>query len=104
MKVLKIAFSLVSLLPVFGFQPAVAFECGKAKSPVEKAICADARLNAADDAMTAAYVGLRNALAGADRKVLGASQSKWVKSREDNCGSQQDAEFTLCILGQTEER
>ncbi|MGE0240099.1 MAG: lysozyme inhibitor LprI family protein, partial [Parvibaculaceae bacterium] len=56
------------------------------------------------DAMTDAYLALRKALTGPDRKVLGASQSKWVKAREDNCGYQQGAELDGCILSRTEER
>jgi uncharacterized protein YecT (DUF1311 family) len=84
--------------------PAAAFDCGKAQSVVEKAICADPKLKAVDDAMGAAYAALRQALAGPDRKMLGAAQRKWLKTREDNCGYQQGAELTGCILDQTEER
>lgn len=87
-----------------GVIPAQAFDCGKAASPVEKAICADPKLKAVDDAMGAVYATLRRAFTGNDRKALGASQRKWVKSREDNCGYQQGAELTSCILTETEER
>jgi uncharacterized protein YecT (DUF1311 family) len=84
--------------------PAAAFDCGKAQSVVEKAICADPKLKAADDAMGAAYAALREALTGAGRKSLAASQRKWVKSREDSCGYQQGAEHSSCVLDQTDER
>ncbi|WP_162914179.1 lysozyme inhibitor LprI family protein [Taklimakanibacter lacteus] len=87
-----------------GALPAVAFDCGKAQSVVEKAICADPKLKAADDAMGTFYAALRNVLDGDGRKDLVASQRKWVKSREDNCGYQQGTELTSCILTATEER
>src|SRR6476469_9235483 len=84
--------------------PAAAFDCTKAQSPVEKTICTDIKLKTADDAMTAAYLGLRDSLAGADRKALGVSQSKWVKGREDGCGAQEGADLTSCVLSETDER
>lgn len=93
-----------SLLVAAGPMPVEAFDCAKAKSAVEKAICADTKLKAADDAMSAAYAGLREALTGADRKTLGVSQRKWVKGREDRCGYLEGADLGACILGRTEER
>jgi uncharacterized protein YecT (DUF1311 family) len=91
------------LLPA-GVVPAQAFDCAKAQSPVEKAICADQKLKAADDAMAAFYAALRDALTGDYRKSLVASQRKWLKGREDNCGYQQGAELSSCVLTETEER
>ena len=104
MKRQKILLSATLVMLAFADRPAAAFDCTKAQSPVEKAICADTKLKAADDAMAAAYLALRNALTAPDRKALGASQSKWVKSREDNCGYQEGAELNTCILSRTEER
>jgi uncharacterized protein YecT (DUF1311 family) len=104
MRIQKALPSCAPLLLVFGGEPAAAFDCTKAQSPVEKAICADAKLKAADDAMAAAYLTLRDSISGHDRKALGASQGKWVKSREDNCGNQQGAELTNCVLSETDER
>jgi uncharacterized protein YecT (DUF1311 family) len=95
---------LAGLLLTASIVPAQAFDCAKAKSAVEKAICGDPKLKAADDAMTAAYLALRDSLAGAERKGVGASQRKWVKSREDSCGYQQGADLGRCLLGQTDER
>jgi uncharacterized protein YecT (DUF1311 family) len=100
----KCLVSAVPLLLAFTVVPAQAFDCGKAQSPVEKAICANDKLKAADDAMTAVYLALRDSLKGPDRKTLGMSQSKWVKAREDNCGYQEGTERTGCILDRTDER
>lgn len=87
-----------------GVLPAQAFDCGKAQSVVEKAICGDAKLRSADDAMGSVYAALRGKLTGVEREALAASQRKWVKSREDNCGYRQGTELSDCILSQTEER
>ncbi|HTN96120.1 MAG TPA: lysozyme inhibitor LprI family protein [Nordella sp.] len=104
MRIAKTLLSCTPLLFFFGVTPAVAFDCAKAQSPVEKAICADDKLKTADDAMAAAYVSLREALTQAERKGFTASQRKWIKSREDSCGYQEGPERTSCILEQTEER
>lgn len=101
---MKTRYLLPLALLALGVAPAMAFDCGKAQSVVEKAICANDKLKASDDAMTAAYLALRNALTGPDRKTLGASQSKWVKAREDNCGYAEGPALDSCILERTEER
>ena len=103
MQLLKICW-LAGLLLIACIVPVRAFDCAKAASSIEKAICTDPKLKAADDAMATAYAALRDSLVGADRKSLGASQRKWVKSREDSCGYQQGAEQANCILSQTDER
>lgn len=104
MRISKTLLSCTPLLLVVGVEPAVAFDCAKAQSPIEKAICADPKLKAADDAMSAAYSSLREALSATERKGLTASQRKWIKSREDSCGVQEGAELSSCIQDQTEER
>lgn len=104
MKFPKNSLVCAPLLVVLGVQPAAAIDCARAKSPIEKAICADPKLKAADDAMAAAYSRLRETLSAAERKGLTASQRKWIKSREDICGYQEGAERSSCVLGQTEER
>lgn len=104
MRISKILLSCAPLLLTFGVQPAMAFDCAKAQSPIEKAICADPKLKAADDAMSAAYSSLREALNATERKGLTASQRKWIRSREDRCGVREGAELSSCIQEQTEER
>src|SRR5689334_3321012 len=42
------SLSFAPLFLIFGGEPATAFDCTKAQSPVEKAICADAKLKSAD--------------------------------------------------------
>jgi uncharacterized protein YecT (DUF1311 family) len=83
---------------------AQAFDCSKAKTKIEKAICAHPDLTAADDAMAAAYDRLRSSLTGNYLKTLSTSQRKWVKGREDQCGYLDGGELTDCIRAQTENR
>jgi uncharacterized protein YecT (DUF1311 family) len=104
MRISKILLSCTPLLLAFGVTPAAAFDCTKAQSTVEKAICADEKLRVADDAMSTAYSTLRGALNANERKGLAASQRKWIKSREDSCGVQEGAGLSNCILDQTDER
>lgn len=63
---------------------ALALDCTKATTDVEKAICANPRLKMADDRMSEAYAALRKRLRGNDLKMLAASQRKWLKLREEN--------------------
>lgn len=104
MRISKTLLSCTPLLLAFGITPAAAFDCTKAQSTVEKAICADEKLRVADDAMSTAYSTLRGALNANERKGLAASQRKWIKGREDSCGVQEGAELSSCILDQTDER
>ena len=66
-------------------EAASAFDCAKAKSADEKAICASPEAKAADDAMAAAYLALRKTAAGADRNALDAAQTRWLGRRSQNC-------------------
>jgi len=84
---------------------ASAFDCAKATSDTEKAICADPGVKAADDAMSAAYAALLPTLQKDQQAMLKASQRAWLKLREQNCGWQEKAgEKTACLLEITEKR
>ena len=52
------AFGVITLMP----QQALAFDCKKASTEVEKAICADPALNKLDDGMSAAYASVKAVL------------------------------------------
>ncbi|KVV37541.1 hypothetical protein WT27_17510 [Burkholderia territorii] len=63
---------------------AAGFDCAKAASPSEKAVCADAGLSALDGELAAAW---KRALAkGGDTAALKAAQLDWLKQR-DRCGN-----------------
>jgi len=62
---------------------AASFDCAKAKSPAEKAVCADPALSTLDERLAAAY---KAAMAGApDRAAVKAAQFKWMREERDVC-------------------
>ena len=70
MKLALLAASAVSLLMLHSAGPADAFDCARASTAMERAICADPTLKATDDAMSAAYSSLRQRLQGRERGML----------------------------------
>jgi uncharacterized protein len=80
----------VALAAVFiGFAAeALAFDCSKAGSAVEKAICANPAALAANDEMEAAYFSLREKLADkAALQTLRDGQRAWIRYRDERCGA-----------------
>lgn len=78
----------VAVLLLFGglvATPAVAFDCAQAKQPIEKMICADPAAKASDDAMDAAFAGIRAALPEDQKKPALDDQRRWLKERNRNC-------------------
>ncbi|GEO98282.1 lysozyme inhibitor LprI family protein [Methylobacterium haplocladii] len=68
-----------------GIVPAAAFDCAKARLPIETAICADHAAKASDDAMEAAFETLRPALAGPQNQAALDDQRAWLKQRNTDC-------------------
>jgi uncharacterized protein len=85
-KSLSLAF--LSLALIAGGQPAEAasFDCDKAKTPDEKAICADRTLNDQDVEMSVLYTQLKPLLGMGARGDMEDAQATWLKHRE-TCGS-----------------
>jgi len=72
---------LICLLLLCGYGRttcAASFDCVKAKSLVEKTICADPRLSALDDQVNAAYVVAKTT---GDTSVIIKQQRAWLKER-----------------------
>jgi uncharacterized protein len=93
------AFAGITALMVFQMTvPAGAFDCAKATTMVEKAICADAALKRIDDELAAVYGAVRASLTEPEQKMMTLSQKRWIARREA-CGSDVN-----CVKGQTEER
>ncbi len=81
----RAAIAAVALLAFAG--PAAAFDCGKASTPVEKAICGDAVAKEANDRMETAYFSQRDRLKGSGgEKTLQDGQRAWLRYRDDRCG------------------
>lgn len=83
----------------FSNQP--SFDCQKAKSPTEKAICANPTLSKLDKNLADIYVSLKNHPAGRliiPVNTLIADQRKWLKERDsDNCD-------TECLIKKYQDR
>ena len=74
---------LVGVL-VFSFQAyGASFDCGKAKTLVEYAICSDKQLSILDELLMTSY---KKALADSpDPSTLKTAQREWLKSERDSC-------------------
>ena len=93
----------VSLLAVFltGPAPAHAFDCAKSTTKVEKAICSDRDLGAADADMANAYAAVRDASNPSEKKMLALSQRRWIERRENYCGFEEGVVLAACITKET---
>ena len=76
---------LVSAAAVLVAGPARAFDCAKASTPVEKAICADPKLLGQDAALEKAFAGLKAQKRGAEIGLFVANQREWIAQREIDC-------------------
>lgn len=72
-----------------------SFDCAKASSAVEKALCADRDLASADRRLAAAYKATVKR-AGAAKDALVASQREWVARRDRDCGA--PAQPSGCLM------
>lgn len=93
-----IALPLLALLTA----PALAFDCGKARTAVEKAICATPELKVLDDELATAYAAVKAASPPAEQKQLAQSQRRWIERREF-CSDAEEGVNT-CVMQQTQER
>lgn len=98
---LRVSLPVIPLIMLMSV-PASAFDCTKAKTAVEKAICADPALKRMDDELAAAYGSVKTALAAPEQKMLALSQKRWIARREA-CSAEQ-AELNACVKRQTVER
>jgi len=76
-----------------------AFECAKATTEVELAICASPKIHSADSAMEEAYFALAERLDVQTAKSFQAEQREWLKYRAAICGG-----GSQCLLEETENR
>jgi len=73
--------ALLASLPAHAASP--SFDCAKATHEAEQLVCKDAELAKLDRNMTEIYSGLLKRKTGQERKELKASQSSWVKTRNE---------------------
>jgi len=70
--------ALVWLLASCGFAMAASFDCAKAGTAVERAVCGDPDLGALDEDMAAAYAKARAALSPAAAEIVRQGQRQWL--------------------------
>ncbi len=84
---------------------ALAIDCNRAKSDIERAICGDAEARAADHALGAAFDRLRGLLPDDERTGLRSSQIKWIQTRDGTClANRADTALSKCIARESEKR
>ncbi len=79
---------LAALLMIAGWQPvwAASFDCSKAETADEKAVCADRQLNDQDVEMAVLYTQLKPLLGMGARGDMEDEQAAWLKRRAA-CGA-----------------
>ena len=77
-------------------QKGPSFDCAKAQSAVDKAICKDADLARADRDLVTAYTTLLERLTGGERDALVRDQGRWVATRNRACQQASD-DMTYCL-------
>ena len=91
----------VLLLLASGAAHAASFDCSKAKTPPEKAICSSPELSAADEQMAAAYKALLAATTPEVKPAVRDNQRTWNRKMAADCKSseaERGAELTTCLL------
>lgn len=86
----KLAFSAVLTL-LASHAIAASFDCSKASTSVERAICADSLLERLDVALTQNYRGMLASNFGGSKKALRQEQLGWISQR-NKCTS------TKCLI------
>ena len=79
------AVMLAGLLMTGGHASAASFDCAKASSPREKAICGDDDLSASDEIMAALYAGDRARMSEVAATRLRDSQLSWLRFLDKAC-------------------
>jgi len=84
-------------------QPALAMDCRKAASPIDKAICADPAALAADQELEKAYSGVYSHASETDKKQILQSQRSWLKLRINGCLEDKKPSIK-CLIDMTQSR
>jgi uncharacterized protein YecT (DUF1311 family) len=87
-----------------GAAPAHAFDCAKAASASEKAICADPAALAADADLGKAFEALRAAADPKTRAGLAAAEVAWLRRRDGDCSDQKGPALGACLASQSRVR
>jgi uncharacterized protein YecT (DUF1311 family) len=83
---------------------AAAFDCKKAATPSEKAICADPAALAADAAMSAAFQALLQGAPVSQRPQIAAAQARWLPTRDGDCVDSKGPGLGACLARESDQR
>lgn len=96
--------ALILVLLLTAATPALAVECGKAKTAQDRALCANPPALAADAAMTKAYQARLAQLSAPAKNQLVLSQRAWLKSRTYECPDAAEKKLAQCLAKNSRER
>ncbi|MGD0643160.1 MAG: lysozyme inhibitor LprI family protein, partial [Roseiarcus sp.] len=65
--------------------PAASFDCAKARTPLEKTICADPKLGRADVMLSRVYRQAMQSLTPDEQRALNADERKWMAKVAADC-------------------
>ncbi|WP_299942701.1 lysozyme inhibitor LprI family protein [uncultured Microbulbifer sp.] len=80
---MKYFLILTSILSINSY--AASFDCSKASTKIEHAICSNTQLSELDDKLSASFSGLKVQLEKSDFQILLREQRKWIKQRANSC-------------------
>ncbi|HEY4202337.1 MAG TPA: DUF3298 domain-containing protein [Devosiaceae bacterium] len=83
--VLTLIFMMLAAAALPASAQAASFDCSKAATPFEKAICADPELSAQDQVLSVAYKTAVGGLSQAAADQMLAGQRSWLKSNDLVC-------------------
>ncbi len=101
MKILAAALLVAAAAPALA-QNGPSFDCAKASTAIERAICKSPELAKADREMAAAYAVLVGKLSGAAREHLIKDQLRWVNDWQA-CNAD-TALMEQCLAGRNRDR
>jgi uncharacterized protein len=82
-----------------GFAEGPSFDCKKAKTRIEKAICASEALSRLDRELSQTYKSLFDQVSEPQRIYLKNRQVQWIKERDKGCKEGADESVENCLKG-----
>lgn len=98
MRSMRVAIAVVlSLTTTPGMLVAQSFDCKRAKTTVEKAVCSNKLLSEADTAMAAKYKQVLSEVPTEMQAEVRADQRSWLQSLDVQCGNSDPSAMLSCV-------
>ena len=95
-------------LLLIGAASAASFDCKKAKSTIEIAICNNQKLNELDESLSMSYNNLLGHLSEVGRNAMKGDESQWIKDIQSECDimthDKEYADLPSCLIGKYSSR